>query len=345
MGNQYMYAMRATALMIAGWFALISLRAAVHIELVTDMTTPDNEIHAVPGARIDLKTQLTTTDQVAGVLYSIIMPSPGWEMVAREYSDFGWIESSAFDLSKPTPSMVPKIIDNTTDNSTPEVIDFHFQSLQQDTNSSITGTRKTIETFSFIVPETIALGEYTLIFSQRFPLQPQSFEFDTGTSLPTSTNSGLKIIICSAGTAESFPFKAGWNLFALPFSICNNSVADILFNLSPPNSSSGPIWEWNGSQLIPATTLVPGNGYWIYLKQPATLNVNGILADPDPMSITTGWHLLGPISAQVDLRINPDVAPVFWFWNGRKYQTDSILHKNRAYWIHANRPATIDLAP
>jgi predicted GH43/DUF377 family glycosyl hydrolase len=104
------------------------------------------------------------------------------------------------------------------------------------------------------------------------------------------------------------PLNAGWNLVSLPVVPTNNAIKSILAPLIAANevtvvwtyASKGKTMAWQyftpiGKSVL--TTMVDGNGYWIYMTGPDTLTVAGgvILpaSTPPTYSLVAGWNLVG----------------------------------------------------
>jgi hypothetical protein len=143
-------------------------------------------------------------------------------------------------------------------------------------------------------------------------------------------------------------FQPGWNLFSLPVEPFDAEAATLLAGLP----YAGPVWGWNGQGFTPVRTLQPLQGYWLFLAdQPgkasaaASLEVRGVRYSGPPLSLTSGWHLLGIPAARVPIEV-PSVRRVAWGWNAltQSYEAQlPPLQPARAYWIFLDRPAVIPL--
>ncbi len=181
-------------------------------------------------------------------------------------------------------------------------------------------------------------------------------EAGTEFQYPAALQSLDVTVQAGSGPSDTLSLTSGWNAISFSLVFCDASITNLLSHIQPVNAPPGSgidgtvlvlgsVWEWNGSQLAMATVIEPGKGYLLYLKQPAVLNIKGTAAVAAPMQLTAGWHLVGPLTDQLDLRSNTDLDPTFWFRNGQHLQTATLLRKNRAYWIHVNHATTIKLSP
>lgn len=114
--------------------------------------------------------------------------------------------------------------------------------------------------------------------------------------------SGAKTIAVQVGT------HVGWNLISLPIVPATISLTTLLAPLLAKGEVK-LVWAYTGTPrtwkfFAPGspptgtlTTMVDGNGYWIYMNHNDTLLVNGFIippASPPPTySLVHGWNLVG----------------------------------------------------
>ena len=169
------------------------------------------------------------------------------------------------------------------------------------------------------------------------------------------------------------PLFAGWNLFSPPVVPNNNLLKSIL----APQLAAGEVtivWSYTGTprtwqKFIPPstgtlTTIVDGNGYWIYMTAPDTLLVGGTVIPPGVAPPTyrllAGWNLIGfkpqPTLANEttsqflqSLGSNYDLNHV-WVWDNyagawTKADPSSWLVPGQALWVYVTLPAGATLSP
>jgi hypothetical protein len=104
----------------------------------------------------------------------------------------------------------------------------------------------------------------------------------------------------------SIPLKGGWNLVSLPVIPSNPAIARVLSSLVAFNEVTS-VWSYAGTPrawqfFLPGkastlSTMVDGNGYWIYMRMADTLYVGGYVIAPGSLppsySLLVGWNLVG----------------------------------------------------
>ncbi len=127
----------------------------------------ETSVNAFPGDTLNLFTEVTTDQTVAGLEYRITMPTAGWTLQSRDYFGNGWesidVDSNSDDTSGPSPSKLSQEIIAGSDGDitvppefyTPTAaLDFRFNSLVQSSGTK-TGTFK-IEDLSVTIPSNIS---------------------------------------------------------------------------------------------------------------------------------------------------------------------------------------------
>jgi hypothetical protein len=100
-------------------------------------------------------------------------------------------------------------------------------------------------------------------------------------------------------STASLHLKPNWNLVSFPISPSVTSISDVLASISGNYVS---VWgyrngDWemydpNNPGMSDLATMEPGRGYWINMKDSATLTIFGS-APPDAVSLQSGWNLVG----------------------------------------------------
>ena len=107
-------------------------------------------------------------------------------------------------------------------------------------------------------------------------------------------------------TAQMVPLSAGWNLVSLPVVPSSTAIKTVL---GPIMSEVNVVWSYTGTgttrtwqSFTPPgtgalTTMVDGNGYWIYMTKPDTLIFSGTVIAPGALppqyALVAGWNLIG----------------------------------------------------
>ena len=91
-------------------------------------------------------------------------------------------------------------------------------------------------------------------------------------------------------TCMSETFPAGWNLVSVPV-IPVDSDPEAVFGDDVPFLY---MYEWNGTNYVVPTQILPGHAYWIYLLDETTLDVCGTTPteDYEVNLATAGWHMV-----------------------------------------------------
>lgn len=111
-----------------------------------------------------------------------------------------------------------------------------------------------------------------------------------------------------ATVTKPIPLNAGWNLVSSPVVPNNNAIKSMLAPLIAANEVT-IVWGYVGTGTTRAwasftppstgtlTTMVDGNGYWIYMKVPDILFVGGTVIPPGALppaySLAPNWNLVG----------------------------------------------------
>jgi len=187
-------------------------------------------------------------------------------------------------------------------------------------------------------------------------------------SVKYSGDNGTGTYYISAGTGiasdaiiSTINLVTGWNLISLPVLPDNIAISDVLGSLSGKYTV---VWAYqNGAWKVynPAnpgfsdlTTLEPGYGYWIKMKQASTLNITGSTVSKSK-SLSVGWNLVGynsttaqPIASAFS-SIAGKYVSVWTYVNGSWKVYDpanpgfsdlTTMEPGRGYWIKAKQACT-----
>jgi len=172
-------------------------------------------------------------------------------------------------------------------------------------------------------------------------------------------------ILPETRTIELYP---GWNLISLPLIPVNSSIEAVLSGMDPDYTEVVEVvWAYDAatskwhfySPNVPVsdlTEMVDGKGYWIYLKEPAKLIIEGYEMPPEPgvtppvYHLYKGWNLIGfkstepmPASEYLAGVANKYVIVFGWDNADKSWSTvafpagspaiDENLVPGRGYWI------------
>jgi len=133
------------------------------------------------------------------------------------------------------------------------------------------------------------------------------FEADATNLLPGDTNGVKDIYVASTALPPDAPvvsvsLPAGWSMISLPLQPLDDDPAAVFPGLPITDN----LWRYDGALLsyvgywdIDPSEFGPmqvGEGYWLCLQQPATINYRGYAAYPGPIPVQlplAGWHMIG----------------------------------------------------
>jgi hypothetical protein len=90
------------------------------------------------------------------------------------------------------------------------------------------------------------------------------------------------------------------------------------------------------------TALEPGRGYWINLPASTTRTVSGTQPSSMQVELPSGWSMLGPLAAEMDVsELGDDVISLYRFSGG--YEAAASLHPGEGYWVNLSGAASLYL--
>jgi len=145
--------------------------------------------------------------------------------------------------------------------------------------------------------------------------------------------------------------SSGWSALSLPGEPANPAVEDVFAERGARGRGAGrevvyegDVLMWDPAQqaYVAQNSLHANEGCWVYATRPG----NAIVFDLSPvttrLSLTPGWHLLGP-SAHMPPPQNADLAGPPWEWRNGDLHPAAALIPGRSYWFYATNPTTLDL--
>ena len=158
----------------------------------------------------------------------------------------------------------------------------------------------------------------------------------------TVTNAGLSelLVVYSATSAFEATVATGWNMVGLPL-----EVADASYQAVFADVQENSLFRFNGAYQQ-ASTLEPGEGYWLKFSQGGTQTIEGADVRSMSVSLTAGWNMVsGPSCAVERSTIGGSEileSTPFYGFDGT-YQQSTTLEQGEGYWIKASTAGQITL--
>ncbi len=135
--------------------------------------------------------------------------------------------------------------------------------------------------------------------------------------------------------------RAGWNLFSMPLSVADASVAAVFAN----TSRNSPCYSYIGGYLV-RDSVSPGVGYWVKFASDDSVVVTGYPYSHDSIRVVAGWNLIGSISyplltsaiAQVP---SNNLTGYIWELHDGIYQAERTIVPGYGFWVFANAPGAL----
>ena len=190
---------------------------------------------------------------------------------------------------------------------------------------------------------------------------PSGVQDENGETMETDYTFSFTIQTYYTFTLE---LKQGWNLISLPLQPADTAIATVLSGIS---GKYGIVWEfvppsvWKSydpqdPQYSEFQSLVSGKGYWIKMKDDASLSITGSLPSKT-INLQQGWNLIGYNStiesavATVLSGISGKYGIVWEFvppsvWKSYdpqdpEYSELQSLKPGKGYWIKTTQPITL----
>ena len=169
----------------------------------------------------------------------------------------------------------------------------------------------------------------------------------------------------------TYSLSAGWNFISFPkLPSASTAIETVLADISPNvrivwgydnNTKAWLKWKPSTSTSTSASTLTSiesGNGYWIYMDQPGTINMTNWTAQSTTVSLTEGWNLIGyngtdDTGVATALNSINGKWTIIWNWDSGTWyakhasslnnittQPLNSLYQGKAYWIKMKGAAT-----
>ena len=142
-----------------------------------------------------------------------------------------------------------------------------------------------------------------------------------------SSSKHLKIIV-SESLTHTYSFTTGWNMFSLPVQVIDSSTEAIF--------SSIPYFQvlsWDGVEYSVASTIEPGQGYWVLVLEDYEVQVTGPVAVLRSVTINPGWNLVGASYQTLDVSSLSSSYYMVVGWDGFSYTSEINLTPGSGYWM------------
>jgi len=165
---------------------------------------------------------------------------------------------------------------------------------------------------------------------------------------------------CRALVSSSLQVKQGVNFVSIPVILENKSIQDIFYGLENKITrvygyqEGWKAYYFDKTELSSLQDIEEGEGYIIIAKEPFTMNLQGYtknlnnnIIERPVFTLRQGWNLIGTFSG--DMKVSEFLAgldynteSVFEYNNVyNKLNADSILKKDKAYWVYMNAEGVI----
>ncbi len=177
-----------------------------------------------------------------------------------------------------------------------------------------------------------------------------------------------------ASFVAEVPLVVGWNLISFPVVPAASSITAVLAQL--PQGEVTVVWSYTGTGSSRSwmlykpgtggtlTTMVDGNGYWIFMSSADTLYILGDIIVPGSLppaySLVPGWNLVGfkPQPSIANETVHDYLSSIsgkydpnnVWVYNNTstnwtRAQGSTWLVPNQALWVLVNSTITVTLRP
>jgi hypothetical protein len=176
---------------------------------------------------------------------------------------------------------------------------------------------------------------------------------DKTVNVTVSANAKTPVTIVFGELPAVINLNTGWNLISLNRIPSSQAVTDVfsgitgLLQIKNESLSYAPSMDEHFNTL---KNLALGEGYWVNMSAPGTLNVEGTMSPNTPISLKQGWNLVGylPAAAQAPATALASISAYLQEVNhlGSSYipagsSSLSSLEPGKAYWIKVSQDCTL----
>jgi len=161
---------------------------------------------------------------------------------------------------------------------------------------------------------------------------------------------GLYYFLTFSASASTFTIqlKTGWNMFSIP--VNKTLTQEQISNTCELESS---IWYYNTltKNYQKVSTLTPGVGYWIMVKKPCTITLEGTpLSTENLPELKPGWNQISALSESFsvpEIRGDCEFTRDTFRYNpaSGQYEETDTLQPGSSYWVKVERECQLSAAP
>ena len=145
------------------------------------------------------------------------------------------------------------------------------------------------------------------------------------------------------GMQRSLSVHLGWNMLSVPLTSFDKRKAAIF-----PSATSNAFRYQGVSGYVIDDSLDDAIGYWVKFSSAQSIDIVGSPTTSASLNLTTGWNLIGGISADVPVNNivqSPanSITSVFGYNFLTGYFLDSVITSGKAYWVKSRQACTITL--
>jgi hypothetical protein len=132
-------------------------------------------------------------------------------------------------------------------------------------------------------------------------------------------------------------YERGWNALSIPVDTHAQAPAEAF-----PGSIA--VFTFTDGAFRPATSVVPGIGYWVLFDEAGTLSFSGAPITRNSLSLAAGWNLVAGLGMSVHgeefaSRSEGAISAVL---DATTLETPQTIWAGRAYWVQATSPSRFE---
>jgi hypothetical protein len=154
-------------------------------------------------------------------------------------------------------------------------------------------------------------------------------------------NKSITALFRDSGDTIRIPVQSRWNLISIPLDPVVGTLDSLI-----PGAISEPYYYTGG--YVADHNVARDRGFWVKFPAEDTISIRGTLVTVDSLDLTSGWNLVGSISAPVNVgTITADppglVLSQFFNFTGSAYTVAGTLEPGRGYWVKSTMAGKIFL--
>ncbi|MCH8524966.1 MAG: T9SS type A sorting domain-containing protein, partial [Balneolales bacterium] len=136
-------------------------------------------------------------------------------------------------------------------------------------------------------------------------------------------------------------YQQRWNMVSLPVQMEVESYQDVF-----PAARASTMFGFN-SVYFTADSFSKGQGYWLFMEEPQTLEFAGVPLEVLDIDLRAGWNLVSGLSYPVPLSVVEDpgniIIPGTLFDFTGAYTPVTTLQPGKGYWLRTQREGTVSM--